>query len=73
MATPIFVIGDFVLIDNRGNGVVTAVIDFGRNETEYFVQIEGTDYDVRVKASRLRRYPPRIWVPANTRRFHCNK
>ena len=66
-------VGKSVIMDGRGEGVITAVIDRGNGCREYFVMITGTDYEACFTEGRLKKKPfiPRVEQTLSSRdRFH---
>ena len=62
-------VGESVIMDGRGEGVITAVIDRGKGCREYFVMITGTDYEACLTEGRLKKTPfiPRVeQTPSST-------
>ena len=47
-------VGESVIMDGRGEGVITAVIDRRNGCREYFVMITGTDYEACLTEGRLK-------------------
>ena len=48
-------VGESVIVDGRGEGVITAEIDRGNGCREYFVMITGTDYEACLTEGRLKK------------------
>ena len=48
--------GESVIMDGRGEGVITVVIDRGNRCREYFVMLTGTDYEVCLTHFQLLQY-----------------